>query len=248
MKKFKAALLVFLILSWPASLFGEIKPRIEYRYYPVPVASAGDVEAATAARQPWTTPGNSKPSRTEWRIDYTFNSVRKYAANCQVATYKISADCLITLPEYKTDDALLALGLRAYSENLRKHELQHCAIVGEHAGRFENWIDSLRFYNCGDIMDVIRQRYEGHMRECDAAQRAYDLATDFGRGEGADLNLLLPGETAPPSRVEEEPAVSGAAPPPAEKAEEAEEARPAEPFSHYYQDETGVWRNDGRGL
>lgn len=227
-----------MILFMPPVIWAEggPEPKIEYLYYQV------EVEKSEGAR-----PGAGRPlnlilykdSQTDWRIDYSFNSTRKYGNNCQVGSYEINSVCRITLPSYQAGDAYLASRLKIYEEGLRMHELRHCQIAAEYARRFDGWINSLRYYNCGTIMGSVRWQYNVFMKQCRAEQDEYDRVTDFGRLEGASLALLLPAETDSAFK-QAGPEETGATP-----AIEPGQPSLPEPISNYYRDEKGVWRNDG---
>ena len=239
--KCKGLIILPLLIISASNLWAQAKPVIEYRYYQVPVINVENIETQTKARRPANLTGD-KDSHTDWRIDYTFNSVRKYGNNCQVNAYEINSSCTITLPQYQSSDAIVAVRLKSYEELLRIHELKHCEIVADHVSQFDNWIDSIRYYNCGQIMNSIRHQYEIFLAECARAQRSYDQMTNYGRREGADLTLLLP--VAKPDKkpdssqsLADEEAFSVEAP------ENA--SAPREPMTNYYRDENGVWRNDG---
>lgn len=247
-------LMLMMVNSAASDLPAQIVPQVDYHYYPVTIQNQANIEAATDTAKPSVLAGSPKSSRTDWRIDYTFNSVRKYGNNCQVSNYDINVVCSITLPDYKSGDPLLAYRLKSYVERLKVHELRHCDIVKEHADKFEDWLDSIRYYNCGEIMNSVRRQYDIYIRQCERAHIQYDQATDYGKRDGAHLDLLLPqlkeksgrahnndatgaGENNTPalgdneSGAQEKPETSGESP---------------EPMSKYYKDKDGVWRNDAR--
>ena len=241
MKLCGSILLLTMLLIHVPNLWGQAGPVIEYRYYQVQVTGIESVRAQTSARRPQTWAGE-KDSRTDWRIDYTFNSVRKYGNNCQVGTYEITSSCTITLPKYQSSDAILAVRLKSYEELLKIHELKHCEIVAEHVRKFDEWIDSIRYYNGGDILNSVRYQYAAFLAQCAKAQRDYDQMTSYGRREGADLTLLLP---LPESETKSGPGQS------LDEGDEVETIQDGtlvfqEPMGNYYQDDNGVRCNDGR--
>lgn len=249
-------ILASVIISSAASvLSAQIAVQIDYHYYPVTVQNQANINSATEAGKPTALAGSPKPSRTIWRIDYSFNSVRKYGNNCQVSTYDIKVACAITLPDYKSNDQVLAYRLKSYAELLKAHELKHCEIVKEHADKFEKWLNSIRYYSCGEVMNSVRRQYDIFMQACEWANIKYDRATDYGKKDGADLDLLLPklenepggDQTDGRETVEDR---SGLAIEHNEQDVKWEpkmsEEGPQEPMSNYYKDKDGVWRNDAR--
>lgn len=154
-----------------------IEPKIEYKYYDVPVTDADQALAEALKKTRIGRNGQPVPGGVQMKMGYSYMPKQLADGSCRVLDYDIDLNCEITLPRFQSDNAEVLKKAEPLSEKLKAIELKRCGIAVDHARRLGEWLVGDQTFQCGPMGNNIRGRFNQMFKECQ------EDMTNFNRDE-----------------------------------------------------------------
>lgn len=190
-KKLLAVLMIFAYMLYPGQAEAQVSQKIEYKYYRIWPEAGRDLVNSAFAATPIEVDGKKYLGHTYWQIAYNYRNVQSSIGICRTKEIQVTCSCLITLPKLQSSDSGLNRAFDGYVEKLKKHELEHCRLSTEYAGKFYQYALGVKNQKCEQFDQVIRGKYDTLVNELKSEQKRYDQRTKHGKTEGADLKMHL---------------------------------------------------------
>ena len=159
-------------------------------YYRIYGNNSDQIESQVRQCAPTTngSDGAEFAAETSYSLNAQYNWAEDSSGYCRVTGAKVGLHINMILPQWQPNadsEAGLAVSWQTYINNLTTHENGHVAIDKQYAAQLLNDLQAFPAGDCASIADSLKTKVNADIAALDAANDAYDAATNHGATQGA---------------------------------------------------------------